>query len=135
MKTTKKPWKSWAQRQAAEKARRRKLLRAKLSRIKKIDRLYKRTLSLTKTGEALGLGKERVRQLLEFGHGMGVIAFFGKVDDRRLADLLARTDRAELARDLGALTRDEVCSKYGIQYSLCYKLHRYAAAGGSLVEL
>jgi len=45
-------------------------------------------------------------------------------------------ERGAVARvDLGALTRDEVCSKYGIQYSLCYKLRKYAAAGGSLVEL
>jgi len=106
-----------------------------MKRSEKVFKLFQRTLSLTKTGEKLGVTRERVRQILEFGHRTGVITYFGKVDTRRLAALLAKTDRAELARDLAAQTRDEVCAKYGIPDSLCYKLREYAAAGGSLVEL
>lgn len=109
--------------------------RARMKRAEKVFKLFQRTLSLTKTGEKLGLCRESVRQLLQFGHRTGVITFFGKVDTRRLAALLAKADRAALARDLGALTPDEVCAKYGIADSLGYKLHRYAAKGRSIAEL
>ena len=113
----------------------RRRYRARMKRAEKVFMLFQRTLSLTKTGEALGLCKESVRQILQFGHRTGVITFFGKVDSRRLAVLLAKTDRAALARDLGALTPDEVCAKYGIAESLGYELHRYAAKGRSIADL
>lgn len=113
----------------------RRRYRAKMRRAEKVFKLFRRTLSLTRTGEKLGVTRERVRQILEFGHRAGAITYFGKVDTRLLAALLAKTDRAELARDLAAQTPDEVCSKYAIPDSLCYKLRKYAAAGGSLDEL
>ena len=109
--------------------------RAKMKRAEKVFKLFQRTLSLAKTAEKLGVTGERVRQILQFGHRTGVITYFGKVDTRRLAALLAKTDRAALARDLGALTPDEVCAKYGIAESLGYELHRYAAKGRSIAEL
>lgn len=114
---------------------RRRRYRAKMKRAEKVFKLFQRTLSLTKTGEKLGVTRERVRQILEFGHRTGAIAYFGKGDTRRLAALLAKTDRAALARDLAVQTPDEVCARYGIPDSLCYKLREYAAAGGSIDEL
>jgi hypothetical protein len=109
--------------------------RANMKRAEKVFKLFQRTLSLAKTAEKLGVTGERVRQILQFGHRTGVITYFGKVDTRRLAVLLAKADRAALARDLGALTPDEVCAKYGIADSLGYKLHKYAAKGRSIAGL
>ncbi len=109
--------------------------RARKKRAAKVFKLFQRTLSLTKTGEKLGLCKESVRAIIQFGHRAGVFTYFGKVDTRRLTALLLNVDRAQLTRDLAALTPDEVCAKYGIADSLGYKLHNYAAKGRSLAEL
>ena len=109
--------------------------RARMKRAAKVFKLFQRTYSLAKTGKKLGLCRESVRAIIEFGHRTGAFTYFGKFDTQRLAELLATADRAQLARDLAALTLNELCAKYGIADSLGYKLLRYAAQGRSLAEL
>ena len=89
----------------------RKARTRKIKRIKGIYQIYKRNLSLVKTGEALGLTRERVRQLLEYGHAVKGIIYLG-VDTRRLLVLFETIDRAELIRDIeSALPQAEICYK------------------------
>lgn len=135
MKKPKKPWRSWAQRCAANEARVRKMRACRIKRIKGIYQIYKRNLSLVKTGEELGLTRERVRQLLEYGHAVKAIIYLGR-DTRRLLELFETIDRAELIRDIeSALPRAEICSKYGILASLLEKLLECAVQGRDLAGI
>lgn len=135
MKKPKKIWRSRAQRCAANEARVRKMRACKIKRIKGIYQVYKRNLSLVKTGEELGLTRERVRQLLEYGHAVKAIIYLG-LDSRRLMELFTKIDRSELIRDIeSALPQPEICSKYDISASLLEKLLECAAQGRDLAGI
>ncbi len=125
----------WHRRTAAQERLRKKYFRKSSKRILEVFEIYKRTLSLTKAGEALGICRERVRQLLEQGHCRGIITYFGTREARHLAVLLAKADREELARDFSALTEAEFCAKYDAPYMLWYKLRQYTAKGRSFADL
>ena len=130
----KKPGKSWKQRLAAQKSRRRKVHARMDKRVKEIYQIYKRTGSLAKTGKVLSLTRERVRQLLDNGHRTKVIVYIG-VDTRRVIALFKKTDRFELIRDLAAQPQAEFCSKYGVSKALFHKLQECAASGWNLAEV
>lgn len=130
-----KPWRSWAQCLAEKEARELIVHDRMKKRTKEVYRLYKRSGTLKKTGEILGLTRERVRQLLEYGHCTKTIVYLG-ADTRRVIALFEKIDRTELIRDLEtALPQAEICSKYGISVALCQKLQECVAKGWDLAEV
>ena len=135
MKKPGKPYKTYRQLCAAAASRSRKRRRVLIKRVKHAYQLYKKHLTLDKTGEILGLTRERIRQMFEFGHKARVIIYLGR-DTQRLLALCKKVDKTELVHDLThAQDEAEVCAKYGISAGLFTKILQCLASGHDLAEL